>query len=85
MHIKDEIRAYIVDNILFGDDEMLTDDASFQEGGILDSAGFLEIIAFFEQQFKITIEDSEVSPENFDTLRRMADYIATKIKSKMPV
>lgn len=84
MPIKDEIRAYIVDNILFGDDELLADDASFQDVGILDSAGFLEIIAFFEERFCITIEDSEVSPENFDTLQRMADYIGTKRSLKTP-
>jgi len=85
MHIKNDIKAYIVDNILFGDEELLTDDASFQDGGVLDSSGFLEIIAFIEERFGIAIEDSDVSPENFDTLHRMEKYIANKMNLKAAV
>ena len=35
------------------------------ENGLLDSLGILEIVAFLEQEFRITITDEELLPENF--------------------
>lgn len=81
MNVQQEIRSYIVDNILFGDGERLKEDVSFQKGGILDSTGFLEIITFVEGQFGIAVGDSEVIPENFDTLRKLAAFVERKMNS----
>ena len=55
MNIQQTIHDYIVDNILFGDGEKLTEEVSFQESGILDSTGFLELITFAETRFGIRI------------------------------
>ena len=78
MNIQQTIHDYIVDNILFGDGEKLTEEVSFQESGILDSTGFLELITFAETRFGIRIADAEVVPENFDTLRKMAAFVERK-------
>ena len=84
MEIQDEIRTYIVENILFGDGERLEADTSFRESGILDSTGFLEIITFVEEHFGIEIADSEVVAENFGTLRRISSFVATKLSPNTP-
>jgi acyl carrier protein len=78
MNIQQTIHDYIVDNILFGDGEKLTEEVSFQESGILDSTGFLELITFAETRFGIRIADAEVVPDNFDTLRKMAAFVERK-------
>jgi len=62
MSVQYEIRSYIVENILFGEDERLDDSVSFQESGILDSTGFLELITFVEERFDIDIADDELVP-----------------------
>ncbi len=82
MNVQWEIKAYIVDNILFGDGERLKEDVSFQESGILDSTGFLELITFVEERFGIEITDSELVPENFDTLRKMSGFVETKMGAR---
>ena len=82
MSIQDEIRGYIVENILFGDGERLEDDIPFHESGILDSTGFLEIITFVEERFGIAIEDSEVVPENLGTLRDLSSFVENKLNAK---
>ncbi|MFC1652873.1 acyl carrier protein [Planctomycetota bacterium] len=82
MQIRNEIRAYIIDNILFGDDSQLSDNASFQETGVLDSAGFLEVITFLEEKYGIAISDSDIVPDNFDTVQRMAVYVETMKSDK---
>jgi len=85
MNAQQQIRQYITDNILFGDGEKLTDDVSFQASGILDSTGFLELITFVEERFGIEITDSELVPENFDTLRKMSSFVEQKLQAKAPV
>ena len=82
MEVQNQIRDYIVENILFGDEQRLEADTSFQAGGILDSTGFLEIITFVEERFGIKIEDSEVVPENFSTLRKLSDFVRVKLQEK---
>ncbi|HNY76800.1 MAG: acyl carrier protein [Sedimentisphaerales bacterium] len=83
MEVLDKIREYIVENILFGDGESLEPDTPFQEGGILDSTGFLEIITFAEEKFGIEIADSEVIPENLGTLRKMSAFVGRKVREKV--
>ena len=61
------VRAFIVENFLFGvDDENLTETSSFLENGIVDSTGILELITFVETTYSITVDDSEMVPENLD-------------------
>lgn len=79
MNVQETIKSYIVDNILFGEDGRLTDDASFQRSGILDSTGFLGLITFVEEEFGIAVADDEVVPENFDTLRKISGFVARKM------
>jgi acyl carrier protein len=78
MNVRHEVRRYIVENILFGDGDKLDDHASFQESGIVDSTGFLELIAFIEETFDMTLTDEELVPENFDSVARIAKFVETK-------
>ena len=77
--IRVMIRDYIVENILFGNGQMLEDDMSFQDGGVLDSTGMLEIITFVEERFGIEIDDSEVVPENPGTLQQISRFVGRKM------
>ena len=82
MSVQHEIRSYIVDNILFGDAERLDDNVSFQESGILDSTGFLELITFVEERFGVDIADDELVPEHFDTLAKMSAFVDQKLAGR---
>ena len=74
-----EIRRFIVDNFLFGQDSArLTDEGSFLENGVIDSTGFLELVTFLEQTYDIAIADRELVPENLDSLRRVTEFVARK-------
>ena len=74
-----EIRAHIVEHFLFGEGETLTGNTSFLEEGIIDSTGILELVMFLEEKYGIKIEDSELVPENFDTLENIARYLEKKL------
>lgn len=77
--VEQEIRSFIIRNFLFGVDEpQLTGNASFLQTGIIDSTGILELISFVEQKYEISIGDSEMLPENLDSLERIAAFVIRK-------
>jgi acyl carrier protein len=76
--LKTEIRAFVVKNFLFGKDEGLTDDTSFLEQGIVDSTGVLELVAFVQERFRIKVEDSELIPDNLDSISCIAEFVVRK-------
>lgn len=79
-NIQQELRQFVVDNFLFGQDEgRLAADTSFMEGGIVDSTGVLELVGFVEEQYGIKIEDEELTPENLDSLERLSRFISSKL------
>jgi acyl carrier protein len=79
MNIEADIRAYIAANLLFSDDGFhYTDDASFLREGIIDSLGVMELVTFVGSQFDISVEPNEVTPDNFDSVRKLAAYIRRK-------
>ena len=84
MHTTDierEIRSFLVDNFLFGRSEALHDDESLL-GGVIDSTGTIELVVFLQDRFALTVEDEDVVPENFDSVKHVAAYVAKKLHAK---
>lgn len=79
--ILEEIRDFVVNNFMFGDDEGLTDDTSFRNEGVLDSTGVLELITFLEDTYGIRIADEEVVIQNLDSLRGIEDFVSRKTRA----
>lgn len=78
--IEQAIREFVVANFLFGrDGETLTSGESFLENGIIDSTGVLELVAFLEQTYQIKVRDSELVPENLDSLRLVSAFVHRKL------
>ena len=83
MQVKSEIRHFITENFLYGqDDNTLGDDVSFMESGIIDSTGVLELVAFVQNKYKIRVSDEELIPANFDSLKLLASFIEKKSASE---
>lgn len=78
MELKNQIRSYIIENFLFGDASKLKDDVSLLERGIFDSTGILEVVTFLETTFSISVADSELLPENLDSINNIVKYLERK-------
>ena len=78
MSLIPEIRSFIVENFLYGQDDGFGDDVSFLEKGIIDSTGVLELVSFVEDKYGISVDDEELVPDNFDSLNNLSAYIARK-------
>jgi len=79
--IEHEIRSFLVDNFLFGRSDALRDDESLL-GGVIDSTGTLELVVFLQDRFALSVEDEDVVPENFDSIKHVAAYVARKLDAK---
>jgi acyl carrier protein len=82
MEIKTQIQNYIAQNILFSDNGFkYDDDDSFLEEGIVDSLGIMELVLFIEETFGLSIADHDLTPENFDSVNKMANYIQNRLSA----
>jgi len=49
--------------------------------GLIDSAGLLELIVWFEQQYAISLDQDEITIDNLGSLSLMADFAIEKVAS----
>lgn len=76
---KAAVKAFIIENFLFGDESAAPDDdASLIENDVIDSTGVLELVAFVEERYGITMSDSEIVPANLDSIARIAAFVDGK-------
>jgi acyl carrier protein len=78
MSTEETLREFIVQNFYVSDPSQIGADTSLVAGGYVDSTGVLEVIAFVEERFAIRITDQETTPENLDSIARIASFIARK-------
>ena len=77
--IKAKVRAYIMDNFIMGASaNAFKDNDSFMAHHVIDSTGFLELVAYLEETYGIAVEDDEMVPDNLDSLDNIAAYVRRK-------
>jgi acyl carrier protein len=85
MELKKQVRDFVTSNFYVADPKSLEDRTSLLDQGIIDSTGVLEVIMFIESTFGVTVEDSEMLPENLDSIERIARYVGRKKESELRV
>jgi len=77
--IEECIRDFIARNLLYSDDGFsYSDEASFLQEGIIDSLGVMELVEFISKTFNIPVQQSEVTPANFDSVANLAAFVRSK-------
>ena len=77
--VKEKVRAFVLE---YAADKGLTelkDDEPLLTNNIIDSLGSFRMIAFLEETFPLTIEDTDMVPENFQTLNNVESFVASKL------
>lgn len=84
MDIKKIVTEYAKRQFLLGNKSItIHNDDSFLEHDLIDSTGVLELVAFIEEQFNITVEDEELIPDNLDSINKLTNYIQLKVHSEL--
>ena len=78
--VRDQVHEFIVMNFLYdGNADSLDDDLPLLEQGVIDATGILEIALFVEDTYGIQVTQSDLVPENFDTVRNIAAFVVEQI------
>lgn len=74
--IENAVRQYILESLMFTDDaSQLPSDLSLLGSGTVDSNAVLEIVMFLEETFGVEVKDSEMLPENFDSVAKISAFV----------
>ena len=76
--MKDQIRKYILERILEDPDHELSYDEPIIEHSIVDSTEILKLVLFVETKYGITVDDSEITIENFGSIDAICAYVLSK-------
>ena len=74
-----QVRAFLVETFLLGDDDGFATDESLLDNGIVDSTGVMEVVAFLEETYNIVIDDDELVADNLDSVDRLAAFVSRKL------
>ena len=53
----------------------LSNDTSLLKGGILDSLSLLRLVVFLQDRFQLTVDETDLLPENFDSVNAICAYL----------
>ena len=76
--IKEIIRSFVNGTVQITDDSITDDSLLFREG-FFDSMGFILLISFLEERFKISAEDEDLVEENFESINSISEFVLRKI------
>jgi acyl carrier protein len=81
--IKSRIKKVLINKMLQGfKPEDIGDDAPLIELGVgVDSVATLELIVAIEEEFHITIDESEVNQELISSINSISDYVSRRMES----
>lgn len=77
--VKEKVRAFVLEYAAGRGVTEVRDDEPILTNNIIDSLGSLRMIDFLETTFPLTIEDTDMLPENFQTLNDCEIFINRKL------
>ncbi len=69
------IRKFVLQTFPLARKRNVADSADLLDSGIIDSLGVLELVNFLQQEFAVTIDDDDLTPENFRSIECMAQFV----------
>ncbi len=77
--IEGAVKSYILEEFLPGANASdVNESTPLISGGILDSLATVKLVAFLEEQYKVTIEPHEASVDYLDSIAQIADLVRSK-------
>ena len=77
--VKEKVRAFVLEYAAGKGLTEVKDDEPLLTNNIIDSLGSFRMIAFLDETFPLTIEDTDMVPENFQTLNNVESFVASKL------
>ena len=75
--LRERVTSYIIDAVHV-DSSKIKDNTMIFEEGYFDSMGFITLITFLEDEFKIRTSDSDLLEENFESIDAITKFVIRK-------
>lgn len=77
--LERELLDFIVSELVSGDGgPSIEPDEDLIKRGVVDSLGVTQLVDFCESRYGIRVTDEDLVPDNFQTLRKLAQYVESK-------
>jgi acyl carrier protein len=76
--MNERVRQVVMEKFPLAKKRGLKDSDELLESGIVDSLGILDLVAFLESEFGLTVGDEDLLPENFRSIERIAEFANQK-------
>ena len=77
--VLQQAKDYVVENFLYMRKvKTVAEDESLLRSGVITSLGMMEVVAWVEEAFGLTVDPDEITEQNFDTLRGIARFVSAK-------
>jgi acyl carrier protein len=75
--IKEMVKTYIIQAVSANKEKIKNDTLIFKEG-YFDSMGFVLLITYLEEEFRIKTTDADLVEDNFESINAITDFIFRK-------
>ena len=79
------IREFVLQKFPLARKRKVTNQDNLLESGVIDSLGVLDLVTFLQEEFSVTVEDDDLTPENFQNIERMAQFVERSPAQPGPV
>ncbi|NLL68112.1 MAG: acyl carrier protein [Clostridiaceae bacterium] len=81
--VNEKLKEFFENNFLYGESfDDINGDESLIDKGYVDSIGIISLVAFIENAIGIKVYDSEIVPENFDSINSIYAYLKKKMNTQ---
>jgi acyl carrier protein len=78
-NVLQQARDYVIENFMYMRKvKTIGDEESLLRTGVISSLGMMEVVGWVEETFGITVDPEEITEQNFDTLRGIAQFVLSK-------
>lgn len=78
MTLREQIRQFITLNFYVSRPELVRDDDSLLDLGVIDSTGVLEIVDFVERELGVTVADGDIVSQHFGSIAAVASFVEAR-------
>jgi len=76
--VTDKVKSYVIEET-FADGGKISNDTLVFKEGFFDSMGFVRLISYLENEFKIRISDSDLVESNFESINAISEFVTKKV------
>jgi acyl carrier protein len=70
-----KLKHYIATEIMYADDDALSEDEPLLGSGIIDSLGIMRLVSYIEEEFGVEVPEDQLVPEHFRTVTALAQFV----------